>query len=474
MLRFTLRIRDLIHGTIFFTDEEKRVIDHPLFQRLRHVRQNDTAFLVYPSMNTSRFEHVLGVCHVAGAMAEHMTQDYLWTRFAKSLREESGLPARHVRRDFVRIVRLYALLHDIGHFPLSHLFEMALDRYAEGRGEKGYQIAHRWGGYQTRHAAHEAYGASMAEIVLADIGVEDIIRTNLLRLLCEELIAPEDPLGVAKKLMNSEMDADRIDAYKRDGMLAGGEYGSYDVRRLTLSPFLAQVGTGWDVAYSEKALSSLEALLLDRNRTYQWIHFHHRVITKKVLAIMLLEYALMNGHIGAQHFPLADSMELALRDDVWIWNVLRTLPVPAHSSLALAKEALIFRKREHVLSLWKRRTDFHRIERSALNLGRLANPQKTHSLELEALAKSELGIDARYFSVGARKPEGAKIPLYSELSGVPTGENLLQASRLVQDLNGIWGDEPTYYMVLIGEDVGLHRAKYVSEWIKAYAEWKSL
>lgn len=74
MLQYTLRIRDLVHGTILFTELEQRIIDHIFFQRLRQIRQNDVAFIVYPSLNTSRFEHALGTCRVAGMMAEHLTQ----------------------------------------------------------------------------------------------------------------------------------------------------------------------------------------------------------------------------------------------------------------------------------------------------------------------------------------------------------------------------------------------------------------
>ena len=62
MLDYVLRIRDLIHGTILFTKEEMDLINHPFFQRLRHIRQSDVGFYVYPSLNTSRFEHTLGTC----------------------------------------------------------------------------------------------------------------------------------------------------------------------------------------------------------------------------------------------------------------------------------------------------------------------------------------------------------------------------------------------------------------------------
>lgn len=471
MLEFTLRVRDLLHGTIFFTEEEKEIIDHPLFQRLRQVRQNDVAFTAYPSMNTSRFEHVLGVCHIAGAMAEHIGEDPRWSHYARSLRDVTGLSPRYARRDFVRLARLYALFHDIGHLPLSHLFEMALDRYALTNGLDGYHIAHRWGGHPNRKSAHESYGATIAEIVLEEVELEDSLKRILLRLLREEKIADEDPLNIVKKLVSSEMDADRIDAYKRDGLLAGGEYGSYDVKRLAVSPFLVQGAEGWSLAYSEKALSSLEALLLDRNRVLQWVHFHHRVVTNKVLTIMLIEYALTNGAIGDEHFSLSRHQELAYRDDVWLWNVLRALPVPDDSALACAKQALLLREKNNVLSLWKRRTDFHRLEQSALDVAMRMVVTKPPDAQLERAVKRKLGLDARYFKVPPHKKEGTEIRLYSERKGVGTQKTLAQVSKLVEDLHLIWADEPTFYMVFVGKDVGKNPDKHRAQWISAYAEW---
>lgn len=69
MLQYVLRVRDLVHGTILFTETEEKIINHSFFQRLRQIKQNDVAFYVYPSLNTSRFEHVLGTCRVTGMMA---------------------------------------------------------------------------------------------------------------------------------------------------------------------------------------------------------------------------------------------------------------------------------------------------------------------------------------------------------------------------------------------------------------------
>ena len=120
-LCWRLRIRDLVHGFVYLTELERCAINHPLFQRLRHVKQNDVAASVYPSMNTSRFEHSIGCAHVAGKMAANLIHGRRWREYET----EIGLQ----RVTFEQVCRLYALLHDLGHLPLSHLFELAFDRF---------------------------------------------------------------------------------------------------------------------------------------------------------------------------------------------------------------------------------------------------------------------------------------------------------------------------------------------------------
>ncbi|NIR48296.1 HD domain-containing protein, partial [candidate division KSB1 bacterium] len=73
--------------------------------------------------STSRFEHVLGTCRVAGMMAENLTKSPKWKTYVRELKAQTGVSSKEA---FVELARLYALLHDVGHLPLSHLFEMAM------------------------------------------------------------------------------------------------------------------------------------------------------------------------------------------------------------------------------------------------------------------------------------------------------------------------------------------------------------
>ena len=103
-----LEIRDPIHGFIYREPHEQEIVDSSTFQRLRRLRQLALANLVYPGANHTRFDHSLGAFHVAGRLAQ---------RF--------GLDATETR-----LIRLAALLHDIGHAPFSHVSEPILKKHS--------------------------------------------------------------------------------------------------------------------------------------------------------------------------------------------------------------------------------------------------------------------------------------------------------------------------------------------------------
>ncbi len=99
-------ICDPVHGHIGISRTEQELIDTPSFQRLRNLKQLGLASLVYPNATHSRFAHSLGVFHIMGRIIDLL-----------------------LRRDILsngdrKKLRLAALLHDIGHYPYSHLFEL--------------------------------------------------------------------------------------------------------------------------------------------------------------------------------------------------------------------------------------------------------------------------------------------------------------------------------------------------------------
>lgn len=105
-----LRVRDPIHGMIELNKGEEAIVKHEAFQRLRNIRQLAMTYKVYPGATHSRFEHSLGVMHLAGRMMD-------------SLYKRKLVKQRFTREEYQRyrqIVRLAGLLHDVGHAPFSH------------------------------------------------------------------------------------------------------------------------------------------------------------------------------------------------------------------------------------------------------------------------------------------------------------------------------------------------------------------
>ena len=107
-----------IHGLISFNEKERQIIDHPFYQRLRHISQLGFASYVYTGATHSRLAHSLGVMHLAGQIFDQIVtveQDWLSELFT-----EEDLAY------FRQIIRFAALLHDVGHPPFSHSSEAIL------------------------------------------------------------------------------------------------------------------------------------------------------------------------------------------------------------------------------------------------------------------------------------------------------------------------------------------------------------
>src|SRR5215470_19547607 len=104
-----MRIRDPIHGTISLDAREKAVVDHPFYQRLRHVKQLGFGDLAFPGATHTRHAHSLGAMHVASRLFDAVCASADLSPEAKGR--------------FRVAVRLAVLCHDIGHMPLSHASE---------------------------------------------------------------------------------------------------------------------------------------------------------------------------------------------------------------------------------------------------------------------------------------------------------------------------------------------------------------
>lgn len=199
------RVRDPVHNFVMLREIEVKLLATPLFQRLRGVRQLAMANLVYPGALHTRFDHSLGVCHVAGMMAERLDLNV----------------------DQTELVRLAALLHDLGHGPFSHVSEYALDRYANREVLPADQ---------KKDKIHELV---TAHLILNDPDLARFLsqdmREHIVRLLSKGHGPP-----ILRSVVSGPLDADKQDYLLRDSRFCGVQYGVFDLHQLHRS--LLKVG----------------------------------------------------------------------------------------------------------------------------------------------------------------------------------------------------------------------------------------
>jgi HD superfamily phosphohydrolase len=238
-------IRDPVHGSIELDDLEVSLIDTPLFQRLRRIRQLGFASLVYPGANHTRFEHSLGTMHLASVLTSGM--DTLGDVEKKELRAA-------------------ALLHDIGHGPLSHVTEELIEKYTRKKHEdvksllKGGEIADIFG-------EHGLDGRMVADHITGKTSAGQII--------------------------HSEIDVDRMDYLTRDAHYTGVAYGITDHSRLIHKMRFYE----GKLVVEEGGLSAAESLLVSRFLMYPAVYYHHvsriaETMFTRAVEDMILEHKL--------------------------------------------------------------------------------------------------------------------------------------------------------------------------------------
>jgi HD superfamily phosphohydrolase len=258
-MRRHVTIRDPLWNTIRVDATAMRIVDSPAFQRLRHIKQLGHAHLVYPGATHTRFDHALGVYHLAGrALARLAARDVL-----------SNVDALDRL-----LVPLAGLLHDIGHYPFSH----ALEELEAGR-IPGHHEA-----LSARFLANEEVAGALAAVAPdAAARIEALIRG-----------ASTSPL---QGLVSGSLDLDKIEYLKRDARFCGVPYGEVDEDRLLEGLTLARdpETTRLEVAVHEKGVAALESLLFAKYQMFRNVYWHHAVRAATVMFNRIIGDALAAG-----------------------------------------------------------------------------------------------------------------------------------------------------------------------------------
>jgi len=270
-------IKDPVHGYVYITEEEKEIIDSFPFQRLHRLRQLAGAEYVYPGANHTRFEHSVGVMYLAGRVGENPS-------IAQRIREEE-----------VEMVRVAALLHDVGHGPFSHVFEHLLDKELG----KTHEDMTRW--------------------IITNSELKDILNKTghnpeeVGKLATGVLHKPGK--AFLDQIIRSAVDVDKLDFVVRDTHHTGAEYGYIDIFRLIHALDVLDE----NLAVELGALSALESFIIARIESFKSIYFHRVGRAAQIMLATAMEKA--NEELGLTSFKAPE--EYLAMDDYTVWTRLK-------------------------------------------------------------------------------------------------------------------------------------------------------
>lgn len=246
-------IRDQIHGEIEFSSAEMKLINSKSFERLRYIKQLGFAETVYPGASHNRYQHSLGVCQCVTEMYNAVIKNN----------------PEFYREGDLELLRMIALVHDLGHSPFSHASEVLSDITHEER-------------------LTEILRYEKNNIILAhnyDIESWDLVNQVYNG---EGLVYIQDShLITLHSFMDGFIDADKLDYLERDTINCGVGYGRFDRQALINNLCIIKDKRGMEVlAIKDKGVQALESFILARYYMFSQVYMHP---TERIYRYMFCE-----------------------------------------------------------------------------------------------------------------------------------------------------------------------------------------
>lgn len=289
-IEFTDRILDNVHGFIEYTDAEKAIMNTLLFKRLQSIKQLSIANWIFPGSEHTRFIHSLGVMHIADKIAQQLG----------------------IQGNDRKIIRMAGLLHDIGHYPLSHVcespYKKSMESYEEDSlcQEVNRDIKRNIENFslpiikefmkESAGGHHEAVGAS---IICTDQKIRKIIidecGERAIDIICDMItgnIKRKDTNPLWVQILHSEIDADGIDYMMRDAAFSGTGFGSFEMEQL-IRCLEKRVYNGKEIlCINEKGVAAADQYLINKFFSYSQVVFNKHITNLEWMAEMIVDWML--------------------------------------------------------------------------------------------------------------------------------------------------------------------------------------
>lgn len=293
-IEFVDRILDPVHGFIDLTQVEKELIKLPIFRRMQSLKQLSLTNWVFPGAEHTRYMHSLGVMYIADLMASNLKDENYRPVFTDGQRQ---------------ILRLAGLLHDIGHYPLSHVTEYVylhnlfekddklsdhnsrvkkeIDALDEGISGSVDYMKSRY----SKPMHHETIGTRVIE---NDPNIKAIIEKYCPFIDLHDIediivgcVDRNPSISAMVQLIHSELDADGIDYVMRDATFSGTSYGGFELGLLLRNLAVKKYGDVDIVGIRPKGISVVDQYLISKYFSYTQVIFNRHVAIFDKMAEML-------------------------------------------------------------------------------------------------------------------------------------------------------------------------------------------
>lgn len=336
-------INDTIYSHIEYTALEGVILQTKILSRLQFITQNALAYFSFPSITTKRYIHSLGTMHLASYMYKSAllnAKPKLREKFLADLYEaikqiqaasnidikisESDLlqddslyqfliPLRNNKEKYaylisLQAVRLAGLLHDVGHLPFSHQVEYAMQSIydeqtklpATNHSQKEFIRFYETITDNKKKVLHEAMGHAFADMLFAyeiDEIFDDPADKNYIRIvykMIDNIFKDEQvggfDFGVLHGIIDSTVDADRLDYVNRDMLASGYIGGAVDLLRIAKQTILTSKNSAYRFSFCDSAILDIEHMLEMRFNLYKKVIFNHQIAKKDAMLETLIVY----------------------------------------------------------------------------------------------------------------------------------------------------------------------------------------